>query len=42
MISGRRSGLQDGVFMYFVDNAGVIVNPKVELTITAITGPSKT
>ncbi|KAL0551225.1 hypothetical protein IC582_010311 [Cucumis melo] len=49
-ISGRRSFLlsllgskpwrrKDGVFMYFEDNAGVIVNPKGEMKGSAITGP---
>eukprot|EP00245_Coleochaete_scutata_P013369 TRINITY_DN540_c0_g1_i1.p2 TRINITY_DN540_c0_g1~~TRINITY_DN540_c0_g1_i1.p2 ORF type:complete len:142 (+),score=38.07 TRINITY_DN540_c0_g1_i1:90-515(+) len=33
----RRPG--DGVFMYFEDNAGVIVNPKGEMKGSAITGP---
>lgn len=32
----RRS---DGVFLYFEDNAGVIVNPKGEMKGSAITGP---
>ena len=30
---------RDGVFLYFEDNAGVIVNPKGELKGSAITGP---
>ncbi len=30
---------QDGVFIYFEDNAGVIVNPKGEMKGSAITGP---
>ncbi|PHT61023.1 60S ribosomal protein L23 [Capsicum annuum] len=30
---------KDGVFMYFEDNAGVIVNPKGEMKGSAITGP---
>merc|ERR1719429_884707 len=29
----------DGVFIYFEDNAGVIVNPKGEMKGSAITGP---
>ncbi|RKP09563.1 ribosomal protein L14 domain-containing protein [Thamnocephalis sphaerospora] len=29
----------DGVFLYFEDNAGVIVNPKGEMKGSAITGP---
>eukprot|EP00052_Salpingoeca_macrocollata_P030423 m.319476 g.319476 ORF g.319476 m.319476 type:complete len:140 (+) comp23182_c0_seq1:545-964(+) len=29
----------DGVFVYFEDNAGVIVNPKGEMKGSAITGP---
>ncbi|RHN55828.1 putative ribosomal protein L14P [Medicago truncatula] len=29
----------DCVFMYFKDNAGVIVNPKGEMKGSAITGP---
>ncbi|KAE8647409.1 hypothetical protein Csa_004093, partial [Cucumis sativus] len=29
---------KDGVFMYFEDNAGVIVNPKGEMKGSAITG----
>ncbi|KAL9356757.1 hypothetical protein Peur_050010 [Populus x canadensis] len=32
-------GRNDGVFMYFEDNAGVIVNPKGEMKGSAITGP---
>ena len=28
-----------GVFLYFEDNAGVIVNPKGEMKGSAITGP---
>jgi ribosomal protein L14 len=32
----RRS---DGVYLYFEDNAGVIVNPKGEMKGSAITGP---
>ena len=32
----RRS---DGVYLYFEDNAGVIVNPKGEMNGSAITGP---
>ncbi|MCO5593238.1 hypothetical protein L7F22_047245 [Adiantum nelumboides] len=31
---------KDGVFMYFEDNADVIVNPKVEMKGSAITGPT--
>jgi len=30
---------RDGVFIYFEDNAGVIVNPKGEMRGSAITGP---
>ncbi|EGX48607.1 60S ribosomal protein L23A [Orbilia oligospora] len=30
---------QDGVYLYFEDNAGVIVNPKGEMKGSAITGP---
>ena len=30
---------QNGVFIYFEDNAGVIVNPKGEMKGSAITGP---
>jgi len=30
---------KDGVFIYFEDNAGVIVNPKGEMKGSAITGP---
>ncbi len=30
---------KDGIFIYFEDNAGVIVNPKGELKGSAITGP---
>ncbi|KAL8171305.1 hypothetical protein V2J09_023109 [Rumex salicifolius] len=30
---------KDGVFMYFENNAGVIVNPKGEMKGSAITGP---
>lgn len=30
---------QDGTFIYFEDNAGVIVNPKGEMKGSAITGP---
>lgn len=30
---------KDGVFIYFEDNAGVIVNPKGETKGSAITGP---
>jgi len=30
---------KDGVFIYFEDNAGVIVNPKGEMKGTAVTGP---
>ncbi|KAL9381710.1 hypothetical protein Peur_024745 [Populus x canadensis] len=30
---------KDGIFMYFEDNAGVIVNPKGEMKGSAITGP---
>ncbi|WVZ55396.1 hypothetical protein U9M48_006059, partial [Paspalum notatum var. saurae] len=30
---------KDGVYMYFEDNAGVIVNPKGEMKGSAITGP---
>lgn len=29
----------DGVYIYFEDNAGVIVNPKGEMKGSAITGP---
>ena len=29
----------DGIFLYFEDNAGVIVNPKGEMKGSAITGP---
>lgn len=29
----------DGTFLYFEDNAGVIVNPKGEMKGSAITGP---
>jgi large subunit ribosomal protein L23e len=29
----------EGAFLYFEDNAGVIVNPKGELKGSAITGP---
>jgi len=29
----------DGVFIYFEDNAGVIVNPKGEMKGSAVTGP---
>ena len=29
----------DGMFLYFEDNAGVIVNPKGEMKGSAITGP---
>jgi len=29
----------DGVYLYFEDNAGVIVNPKGEMKGSAITGP---
>jgi large subunit ribosomal protein L23e len=29
----------DGVFLYFEDNAGVIVNPKGEMKGSAINGP---
>jgi ribosomal protein L14 len=32
----RRS---DGIYLYFEDNAGVIVNPKGEMKGSAITGP---
>ncbi|KAJ6554075.1 ribosomal protein, large subunit [Mycena sp. CBHHK59/15] len=32
---------RDGVFLYFEDNAGVIVNPKGEMKGSAITGPSQ-
>ncbi|KAL1916661.1 60S ribosomal uL14 domain-containing protein [Calcarisporiella thermophila] len=30
---------RDGVFIYFEDNAGVIINPKGEMKGSAITGP---
>ncbi len=30
---------KDGTFLYFEDNAGVIVNPKGEMKGSAITGP---
>jgi len=30
---------RDGVFLYFEDNAGVIINPKGEMKGSAITGP---
>merc|ERR1711959_755391 len=30
---------KDGVFIYFEDNAGVIVNPKGEMKGSAVTGP---
>ncbi|KAJ7461774.1 ribosomal protein L14 domain-containing protein [Mycena galericulata] len=30
---------RDGVFLYFEDNAGVIINPKGEMKGLAITGP---
>ncbi|KAK2643661.1 hypothetical protein Ddye_018856 [Dipteronia dyeriana] len=30
---------KDGVFMYFKDNAGAIVNPKGEMKGSTITGP---
>ncbi|GAB0492894.1 hypothetical protein MMPV_004164 [Pyropia vietnamensis] len=30
---------KDGIFLYFEDNAGVIVNPKGEMKGSAITGP---
>jgi len=30
---------KDGVFIYFEDNAGVVVNPKGEMKGSAITGP---
>jgi len=30
---------QDGVFLYFEDNAGVIVNPKGDMKGSAISGP---
>jgi len=30
---------QNGIFIYFEDNAGVIVNPKGEMKGSAITGP---
>jgi ribosomal protein L14 len=29
----------DGIYLYFEDNAGVIVNPKGEMKGSAITGP---
>ena len=29
----------NGVFIYFEDNAGIVVNPKGELKGSAITGP---
>ena len=36
----QKSGLiVDGVFLYFEDNAGVIVNPKGEMKGSAINGP---
>ena len=30
---------KDGVFLYFEDNAGVIINPKGEMKGSAIAGP---
>jgi len=30
---------QDGIYIYFEDNAGVIVNPKGEMKGSAVTGP---
>lgn len=30
---------KDGIFLYFEDNAGVIVNPKGDMKGSAITGP---
>ena len=30
---------RDGIFIYFEDNAGVIVNPKGEMKGSAVTGP---
>jgi len=30
---------RDGIYIYFEDNAGVIVNPKGEMKGSAITGP---
>jgi ribosomal protein L14 len=30
---------KDGIYIYFEDNAGVIVNPKGEMKGSAITGP---
>ena len=30
---------KDGIFIYFEDNAGVIVNPKGEMKGSAVTGP---
>ena len=30
---------KDGVFLYFEDNAGVIVNPKGEMKGSAVSGP---
>lgn len=30
---------RDGIFLYFEDNAGVIVNPKGDMKGSAITGP---
>ncbi|KAA8899893.1 hypothetical protein TRICI_006263 [Trichomonascus ciferrii] len=30
---------KDGLFLYFEDNAGVIVNPKGEMKGSAVTGP---
>jgi len=30
---------KDGIFLYFEDNAGVIVNPKGEMKGSAVTGP---
>ena len=30
---------KDGLYLYFEDNAGVIVNPKGEMKGSAITGP---
>ena len=37
LLSGRL--IVDGVFLYFEDNAGVIVNPKGEMKGSAINGP---
>ena len=35
----QRLLIVDGVFLYFEDNAGVIVNPKGEMKGSAINGP---